>query len=206
MQHDILRPKIEQPLTLPFAFWLPALFAAVIGVSAHEETLDQYPVFAYMVHLTGMLVPSVQGWQQMEGVSQRGLLLAAWSWISIVWLLAIMLPRYIRWRCKPERFEMVAREEAFGSRAQLYKGSGSISNVLMPYIICFVAATFLVYSYESASFYSATSYAECQRLCSMEWLYFCLGMLFFSYVIPLLILLFIYITLDLKALITQKLP
>lgn len=206
MPHDILRPKIKQPLNLPFAFWLPALFAAVVGGSAHEETLDQYPVFAYMVHLAGMLVPSVQGWQQMEGVSQRGLLMAAWSWISIVWLLAIMLPRYIRWRCKPERFEMVAGEEAFGNRAQLYKGSGSISNVLMPYIICFVAATFLVYSYGEASFYSSTDYAECQRICSMEWLYFCLGMLFFSYVIPLLIILFIYITLDLKALITQKLP
>jgi hypothetical protein len=52
----------------------------------------------------------------------------------------------------------------------------------------------------------AITYAECTYQCSLEWFYFCLGMLLFSYALPLFFMLFIYITLDLKAIITQKLP
>lgn len=206
MHRDILRPKINKSVTSHFSFWLPALFSVVIAISAHEEILSQYPLFAHLVNLVALLVPSIQGWQSMEQASQRGLLIAAWSWVSVFWLLILILPGYIRWRCKPDRFEMVSAEQAFGNRGHIYKGQGVITNVLMPYIFCFIAASFLMFSYESAHFYSTTTYAECTYQCSLEWFYFCLGMLLFSYALPLLFMLFIYITLDLKAVITQKPP
>lgn len=191
-------PTTSKPLTASLSFWLPALFSVVIAVSAHPNTLDQYPLFAYMVNLVALLVPSLQEWK-VEQASQHGLLMVAWSWTSMAWLLIFMLPRYIGWRCKPDRFANIPARQP-SARPDIL---GPLTTLFMAYLICFLAAMFANYAYHDSSFYNSTQFAKCTVMCSMPWIYFCLGFLVFSYAIPSFVILFLFITLDFKALLRR---
>ena len=112
----------------------------------------------------------------------------------MAWLLIFMLPRYIGWRCKPDRFANIPARHP-SARPDIL---GPLTTLFMAYLLCFLAATFVNYAYHDANFYHSTQFAECTGMCSMPWIYFCLGFLLFSYAIPSFVIVFLFITLDLK--------